>query len=504
MKKLLGVVTAMLWLSQVVPIAASAQVVAENVVVVKDFRFTPDYLEIEAGETVTWDVEEDNHTITSDATDTLAKGELFDYAVDNGDLITQEFPVEGTFGYHCRIHGDMRGTIQVGEKPEICSDCPAQVLVVPSAEFPTLATAVTSAPPKSLIELRPGTYDIRKTIELETPGVVIQGTNDDGTPADPRAVVLRGRNGTAIGIVISGSGAADSDHEIGVKNLTLTGFLDTGLHIAGGERFIVENVHAIDNVEHGMRATDAHGGRITRSYTSGHRVAGIAIHDCDRCDIVVEEVASENNFAGLLGENADNVTVRWSTFRGNASGVVLRSVATRGVGYEGGSHVELPLQQGAHIYGNELHNNDNIDAPYRSVFRLTEAMELPVGAGIWIQSGLHDTIEDNIVTGSYYGIVVTASTGPSYDGRVVGNTLSDNHVDVGWDGIGARLCFANHAVDDQAKPTAVTSEPATLEMLYPCDGSPRVGVPYPKVTADLAAYAIRNHYCKEIDGRTCT
>ena len=153
------------------------------------------------------------------------------------------------------------------------------------------------------------------------------------------------------------------------------------------------------------------------------------------------------------------------------------------------------------MYGNQFLDNSNTEAPRPSVFSITEALELPVGAGIWVQGGWHDVIENNTVTGSHYGVVVTGSTMPTYGGRVSGNQLANNAVDLGWDGLGSGLCFSSNQPLTEEKQ--VVSEPAQIEDVYSCQSAATVGVPYPKVTADLAAYAVGNYYCEEIDGRTC-
>jgi plastocyanin len=459
------------------PVAASAHE-GPHEVLVQDFAFTPRALQVDPNETVTWTVREDGHTITS-------KDGLFDWSVKNGDTHEHHFDTPGSFGYFCKIHPGMTGTIQVGDPVTPCLDCPSETRVVPSTTFPTIYSAVEGAPSSTTVELRPGTYDIEQTLVMSTPGLTIQGVNEDGTPADPSSVVLKGRNGTGIGIAIEPSDPTIKARPVSVQNLTVTGFLDAGIQIRGERRFRIENVRAVNNVEYGVRALGARGGSVTASYFSGHRQAGLSLEACESCDMRVERVTSENNFIGLLGENAGSLVIRGSSFLDNASGIVLRSVSGRT------PHV----QQGAHIYGNELVGNSNSDAPSRSMFALDEALSMPVGAGIWIQGGWYDVIENNNISGSHYGVVVTGSTVPSYGGRISDNFVSGNVVDLGWDGLGADVCFSNNG--------EVLSEPARIGELYGCGGGPRAGVPYPKVTADLAAYAIRNYYCHELDERTC-
>ena len=459
------------------PVAAQAHE-GSHEVIVNDFEFTPEVLEIEPGEQVTWLVQENGHSITS-------RDGLFDFSVREGDAPTQPFPNPGTFGYFCKFHPVMRGTIQVGEPPVVCPDCPSETRVVPSEAFPTLHAAVKGAPSSTTVELRPGTHDIEQTLVMSTPGLAIEGMNIDGTPADPSTVILRGRSGTKVGIAVQPSDPTIKTRPVAIENLTLTGFLDTGIQINGERGFRIQNVRLENNLEYGVRAVGAARGSVNDSYFSGHRQAGLSLEACESCDMRIENVTSENNFIGLLGENAGSLVIRGSRFLDNASGIVLRSVAGRSPN----------LQLGAHIYGNELVGNSNLEAPTRSVFALDEALGLPVGAGIWIQGGWHDVVERNTISGSHYGIVVTGSTVPSYSSRISDNLVSGNTVDLGWDGAGADVCFSNNG--------EVLSEPAQIGTLYGCGNGSRAGVPFPKVTADLAAYAIRNYYCHDFDERTC-
>lgn len=479
MRKTLVVVAASLVVLHLPTAPAMAEAIHE--VVVRNTAFTPDYLEIDPGDTVRWNVEEDGHTIT------FEDGQLH-RTVARGDRVTRAFPDPGTYRYKCSIHREMRGLIQVGPVESPCTDCPSEIRVVPSETFPTLASAVRTAPPRSLIELRPGLYDVTETVEVATPGVMIRGTNDDGTPADPATVVLRGRARVGTGIRVT----ADSDAfaPAGVENLTLTRFLDSGLAVDGARSFEIKHVQAIDNVEYGIRAVGASDGLVTDSYTAGHRRAGIFVGSCDRCDIRVERSRAENNLVGLEGANAGSLTVRGSRFADNASGIVLRSVATRA------PHLQL----GSHIFDNDIVDNDNKDAPVPSVFSVSEAMELPVGAGVWIQGGWYDVVEGNRIIENHYGIAVTASTVPSYRVTVRGNFLPPkdgtqtpaNNVDLGWDGIGAGVCFeGNHFT---------ASTPAAIDTEYPCGRAIPTGTPHPEVTADLATYAYRTYYCHEIEG----
>jgi len=74
-----------------------------------DYAFTPSMVSVPVGTVVTWtNTGNALHTVTSDngAFDSgnLAKNGMYSYT----------FNQAGTFYYHCKIHPDMKGTVQVG------------------------------------------------------------------------------------------------------------------------------------------------------------------------------------------------------------------------------------------------------------------------------------------------------------------------------------------------------------------------------------------------------
>jgi plastocyanin len=78
---------------------------------IDNFAYEPKSLTIRRGTEVTWVNQDDApHTVTSDEGDALASEEL-----GEGDEFSERFLEQGTFEYHCEVHGKdrMSGSIVV-------------------------------------------------------------------------------------------------------------------------------------------------------------------------------------------------------------------------------------------------------------------------------------------------------------------------------------------------------------------------------------------------------
>ena len=88
---------------------AEAPAAAEVPVDIRDFAYSPNPIEIAAGDTVTWtNQDEVPHTATGEDRDVLQSG-----TISPGASFSQTFPEAGEFGYFCEFHPNMTGTIVV-------------------------------------------------------------------------------------------------------------------------------------------------------------------------------------------------------------------------------------------------------------------------------------------------------------------------------------------------------------------------------------------------------
>jgi plastocyanin len=85
----------------------AAPVATTEVEMAKSYRFEPQAIRIEAGDTVTW-TNDDNftHTVQVDGQE--------DHEVDRGNSVSITFSKPGTYHYVCTLHRrDMDGTVTV-------------------------------------------------------------------------------------------------------------------------------------------------------------------------------------------------------------------------------------------------------------------------------------------------------------------------------------------------------------------------------------------------------
>jgi plastocyanin len=78
---------------------------------IANYEYSPDPVRVEAGGKVIWQNEDSvSHTATAD------DGSFDTGEIDEGKLKSESFKQPGTFTYHCEIHPQMHGTIEVVEK----------------------------------------------------------------------------------------------------------------------------------------------------------------------------------------------------------------------------------------------------------------------------------------------------------------------------------------------------------------------------------------------------
>lgn len=80
---------------------------------IEDFRYDPATVNVKVGTTVRWKNEDDApHTVTSNTGGALV---LNSGILQENDTYTHTFTLSGSYHYHCSLHPDMQGTVNVTE-----------------------------------------------------------------------------------------------------------------------------------------------------------------------------------------------------------------------------------------------------------------------------------------------------------------------------------------------------------------------------------------------------
>jgi hypothetical protein len=187
---------------------------------------------------------------------------------------------------------------------------------------------------------------------------------------------------------------------------------------------------------------------------------------------LIENVTSKKNYLGYSGTNATGVVIRKSRFIQNGAGVVPNTLPTE----------DLAPNRGTVIFNNVIRNNNYETIPAAG---FSETVGIPFGTGVWLPGVYNHVVRRNRISNhKRYGVLITPSIDPSalapMNNRVWNNMVKDSGIyDLAWDGSGANNCFGNN--------TFKTSGPPDAQTIYNCSNRPFAGVPYPPITADVAA-----------------
>jgi plastocyanin len=411
-----------------------------------DDVFTPEIVRVAPGETVEWSNDgRSAHTVDADdggwSSGNLAPGGTFE----------RRFDAPGVYTFFCRYHGrpgaGMAGTVVVGDAPlpggasperDPVPAGPAGTVRVPR-DAPTVQEAVDRARPGGLVLISPGLY--REAVVVTTPYLTIRGVDRERT-------ILDGGFELANGIhVVEADG-------VSIENLTARRYLLNGFYWSGVFGYRGSYLTAATNGDYGVYAFDSRYGRIEHSYASGSPDAGFYIGACSPCDAVITDVLAEHNALGYSGTNAGgNLAIVNSEWRSNLAGIVPNTLDSE----------PFAPQRGALIAGNHVHHNASTTVDAK------DFGSVPFGIGIVVAGGRDDRIVGNLVEDqSTYGIGI----GPFLDvhfwpasGNVVtGNVIRrSGRADLALAApAGSGDCFEDN--------DAWSSQPAAVELLYPCHG----------------------------------
>jgi parallel beta-helix repeat protein len=323
----------------------------------------------------------------------------------------------------------------------------------------SIQAAVDAAAPGAVIFVRPGVY--REAVAVGTPRLAIVGL---GGPAHA-PVVIENPGGAANGVTVSGG--ADG---FALVNVTVRGFEENGVLLAGVSPFLLARVVARDNGEYGLFPVRSSDGLVTGCTATGHADAGIYVGQSER--VTVAASVARGNVIGIEIENSSDVRVLANEASDNTAGVLV--VLLPGLEVTTSARVDVRL--------NRVRANDrpNFAAPGEL------AAAVPAGSGILVVGADDVHVEGNAVSGNGQvgiGVASTLALGalaglppeafagidPDPDRvRVAFNAVLGNGTapsvalppaDLFWDGSGEGSCWARNLFR--------TSEPAALPACAP-------------------------------------
>jgi hypothetical protein len=414
-----------------------------------DNAFAAQVVRIQPGGSVEWTNEGRTvHNVLGD------DGSWGSETLEPGDEYERVFEEPGVFRYHCSFHGSpgigMIGTVVVGDAPlpgptgdvspgyEPVPGGFAHTVRVPQ-EYGTIQEGVDHAEPGGMVLIDRGIYE--ETVTVTVPYLTIRGVDRNETIIDGGFVRANGIQ------VIEADGVT-------IQNMTARNHLLNGFYWSGVHGYWGSYLTAYNNGDYGLFAYASDYGQFDHSLASGSPDSGFYIGQCYPCHALITDVIAERNAAGFSGTNAGgDLAIVNSEWRLNMSGIVPNTLDSE----------LLPPQRDVLIAGNYVHDNNNLDAP-------TLALTYPsFGTGILVTGGVDNRVVGNLVEDhESYGIVVL----PMLDENLwvtSGNRVSENTVRrsgladlaLGAPAAGAD-CFGDNA--------ATSSAPATIELLFPCDG----------------------------------
>ncbi|MDZ7687351.1 MAG: pectinesterase family protein [Halobacteriales archaeon] len=273
-----------------------------------------------------------------------------------------------------------------------------------SGDFERINDAVQSAEERDLILVEPGVYT--EMVEIhETPRLTVRGT-------DRNEVIIDGEFERYNGFSITADGTV-------VENLTARNCNGNGVYWTSGvQGYRGSYLTAYNNKKYGIYSFSSQHGRFEHCYASGHDDAGFYIGESQPAHAVISDCVAENNAMGYSGTNAGgDLVIKDSVWRNNMSGLVPNTLDSQEGAPQG------HIQGGIRIENNEIHDNNNMNAPAYPV-------AYPIaGNGISVIGGTQNDIVGNEIHGqAKYGIAVTPMSDDSFY-RPVRNAVMDNTVE---------------------------------------------------------------------------
>jgi hypothetical protein len=307
--------------------------------------------------------------------------------------------------------------------------------------FSRIQAAVDKAKAGDKIKVAAGTY--RESIRVS--GAKQSHIKLIGNPKAPGKVVLEGGRTRQNGVFVNGA------DKVTVRGFRAQGYRANGFFFTNVVGYMARDLVAAKSGVYGIYAFNSKGGTMRDSEAYYHSDAGFYIGQTPSqvkpVRSIVKNVESWGNPIGFSATNMRYVTITRSRFYNNAIGVVPNALDSE----------KFPPAEDNVIRGNEIFwNNFNFHAGAPFEPKRTGVVPLvPVGTGLLLLGGRHNTVEGNQIYGNYAvgaaaleGFLLQenpqarALVGNVLRGNAFGRGGSDrNGRDLAYDGNGTDNCF---------------------------------------------------------------
>ena len=284
----------------------------------------------------------------------------------------------------------------------------------------SIQAAVNAATAGAVIAIEPGTY--REAVHIALPGLTLVG-RDGRDGGGGGGVVIENPGGEDNGITVDRGSDGFT-----LANVTVRGFGENGVLLAGVHGFVLSRVTAQHNGEYGLFPVHSSAGLIERCRASGHNDTGIYVGQ--DTNVTVSASVAFANVNGIEFENSRRVRAIGNETFDNVVGILV--VLLPGLDAKTSSDVL--------VAANRVHDNNHVNfAPPGDL-----ASFVPTGSGILVVGADRVTVASNVVTGNQFVGIGVASTlvlgqlaglppeafgdiepDPDFD-RVVGNVVIRN------------------------------------------------------------------------------
>jgi hypothetical protein len=330
-------------------------------------------------------------------------------------------------------------------------------------DFRTIQAAVDKAKAGDKVKIKSGTY--REAVKVS--GAKKAYLRIVGNRANPRKVVLDGRDKGQNGIFVNGA------DEVTIDGVMARNYKGNGFFAVNVVGYTMNHLVAEKTGTYGLYAFNSKGGTMENSEAYYVNDGAFYIGQTPQQDkpirSIVRNVDGWGAPIGFSGTNMRYVTITKSRFYNNAAGIVPNSLDSE----------KFPPAEDNIITDNDIFwNNFNFHAgaPFKIRESGTAALA-PVGTGIVLLGGHRNRVENNRIFGNYLagvGMIEGILNTKNPQARaLVGNTITNNAFglggtdtngrDLSYDGNGTGNCIAGN-----------TGVQATL----PADGSTFATCPF--------------------------